>query len=105
MDSRVDAKFRRVYRTLAEMVKPDHTALLVIDMQRDYCGEAQIRRGLDPTPQRRAAAVTKPVGLLRSEQVPKAQRRRSHLPLAFDPLLAPTGLVAGMREHVERPVA
>jgi nicotinamidase-related amidase len=43
----VDGK--RVYTTLAELVAPSHTALVVIDMQNDFCSPGGVfaRQGLD----------------------------------------------------------
>ena len=43
----VDGK--RVYTTLAELVEPSHTALVVIDMQNDFCSPGGVfaQQGLD----------------------------------------------------------
>jgi nicotinamidase-related amidase len=38
---------KRVYETLAELVHPQHTAVLVIDMQNESCSEGGLYAGLD----------------------------------------------------------
>jgi nicotinamidase-related amidase len=75
---------QRVYQNLADMVDPAHTALLIIDMQRDYCGDARVALGLDPTPQRRAAPVI--------EQLVDVARRVGVLPIFVQNVLSGDGL-------------
>jgi nicotinamidase-related amidase len=53
----LSAKTKAVYSTLEQMIEPTHTALLVVDMQNDYCGEPAARRGLSTAPQRAAVPI------------------------------------------------
>jgi nicotinamidase-related amidase len=82
-DSRLEAKMQRVYRTLEDMVRPAHTALLIIDMQRDYCGDARVALGLDPTPQRQATPVI--------EDLVRAGRAAGVLPIFVQNVLSGDG--------------
>jgi nicotinamidase-related amidase len=45
----LEVEGRQVYTTLAELVQPRHTALLVVDMQKDFClpGYAFHQQGID----------------------------------------------------------
>jgi nicotinamidase-related amidase len=45
-----ERKMESVYMSLDEMIRPSHTAILVIDMQEDYCFVAPRRLGLNSAP-------------------------------------------------------
>ena len=49
MASNVEATFQRALTTLEEKVKPSHTALIVVDVQNDFCAEGGMmhREGMD----------------------------------------------------------
>jgi nicotinamidase-related amidase len=74
---------KNVYRTLQEMVDPAHTALLIVDMQKEYIGEGRRKLGLDPTPQQEAAKV---IGGLVT-----VARRRGVLPIFIKNVVSPGG--------------
>ena len=49
MAANVEATFQRALTTLEEKVKPSHTALIVVDVQNDFCAEGGMmhREGMD----------------------------------------------------------